>query len=138
MKFMIIIVCLDDNDGMLFNGRRQSRDGVLCQKIIELSKNSTLLMSPYSKPLFDDEVADFQSDEAFLELAQSGEYCFVENKNIETCLPKTEMVIIFRWNRNYPSDVKFPMHLLENWKKTEVTVFPGKSHDKITQEVYIP
>lgn len=136
---MIIIACLDDNNGMLFNRRRQSRDLYLCQHIAQLSSGSVLWMNDYSKRLFDGLQGDVRVDPLFLERAGQGEFCFVEDKDVTPFLPSAEKIIIFRWNRVYPSDIKFPMHLLDaNWTKTEVTTFPGKSHEQITQEVYLP
>ena len=37
---MIMIVCVDDNFGMMFNKRRQSRDKKLCEHILFLSSLS--------------------------------------------------------------------------------------------------
>ena len=136
---MIVIICLDDNNGMLFNGRRQSRDLHLCQYITQLSSSSALWMNDYSKMLFDGLQGDIRVDPLFLQRAGKGEYCFVENLDITPFLQSVEKVIVFRWNRVYPSDMKFPMHLLDaNWTKTEMITFPGKSHEQITQEVYLP
>ena len=33
---MILIVCIDDNKGMMFNHRRQSQDGVLRRHILDM------------------------------------------------------------------------------------------------------
>lgn len=41
---MIVIVCLDDKGGMMFNHRRQSRDKSLCAQILRLTKHSILHM----------------------------------------------------------------------------------------------
>lgn len=35
---MNVIVCVDDNNGMLFNKRRQSRDKAVIDKIINITK----------------------------------------------------------------------------------------------------
>ena len=134
---MILIVCIDDNGGMLFNGRRLSRDAVLCRQILQISAESTLWMNHYSRVLFPDEYDNISVDDSFLQQAGNGEYCFVENQDIMPYLSKVEKIVIFRWNRKYPSDLKFPLHLLAGeWKKTTAISFPGKSHDEITQEVY--
>ena len=34
---MRVIVCVDDNGGMLFNHRRQSRDRVLCERVLQMA-----------------------------------------------------------------------------------------------------
>lgn len=135
---MIIIVCLDDDNGMLFNNRRQSRDSAICKRIIQLTCDSVLWMNAYSKTLFEGLQGNIQIDPKYLEAAGKGEYCFVENMDITPFVPHVEKLIVFRWNRRYPSDMKFPMHLFEDaWQKADITEFPGKSHDIITQEVYL-
>ena len=39
---MKIIACLDDNNGLLFNNRRQSRDRVVIEDILKDCHNSKL------------------------------------------------------------------------------------------------
>ena len=41
---MIIMVCVDDNNGMMFNKRRQSQDRVLRQRMLELAGEKKLWM----------------------------------------------------------------------------------------------
>ena len=49
---MQVIVCVDDNGGMMFNKRRQSRDRVLCEYVMRLSEGHQVYMSAYSDKLF--------------------------------------------------------------------------------------
>ena len=49
---MQIIVCVDDNQGMMFNHRRVSKDRVLIEKIIEMARGRRLLVNTYSYELF--------------------------------------------------------------------------------------
>ena len=49
---MIIIACVDQRNGMLFNRRRQSQDRVLRQHILEETADSQLWMNPYSARQF--------------------------------------------------------------------------------------
>jgi hypothetical protein len=130
---MKIIVCLDERNGMLFNRRRQSSDQVVCQKIIELAKDSLLWMNIYSGKLFSSEKLNVTED--FLAQAGPGEYCFVENTDVLSYRKQIEKIYVFRWNRVYPADTVFPETLLVGEKVT-VAEFPGKSHAKITLEVY--
>lgn len=46
------IVCLDQDDGLLFNGRRQSRDRVVTEKILSMTEGKPLWMSAYSRRVF--------------------------------------------------------------------------------------
>ena len=51
--FVKIIVCLDDNGGMLFNNRRQSRDRVVCEDVVKNLNGEKLFISPFSQILFE-------------------------------------------------------------------------------------
>lgn len=135
---MKIIVCLDDKNGMLFNKRRQSSDAVLCQRILALSAGNVLWMNGYSQRLFADMDGTIRIDESFLERAGQHDWCFVEDLDAAPYVSRSDEIVIFRWNRVYPADMRFPMHLLDHWTKTETAEFAGNSHDKITQEVYRP
>lgn len=131
---MNIILCLDDKNGMLFNRRRQSRDSALCERVVALSDGSNLWMNEYSSPLFPNEKA--QVDENFLEKAEQGDYCFVENTDITPFLNQIEKIIIYRWNRVYPSDKRIDEGVLVGRQLVESTDFAGSSHEKITEEIY--
>ena len=133
---MIPIVCVDDSMGMLFNNRRQSKDIVLTTKIIEMSNISRLLISEFSRSLFD----TFDSNillinNNFLDIADTGDFCFVENYSLYPYLDKIEKLIVFKWNREYPSDFSLDIDLSQ-WSLITTTNFKGNSHEKITMEVY--
>ena len=135
---MNIIICLDDKNGMLFAARRQSRDSALCERVIGLSKGSRLYMNEYSAKLFSDYSDQIYVDSDFLSKATENDYCFVENTDISPFIYKIKNVIIYRWNRVYPSDVKLDTQsLLKNKTPQCVTDFVGSSHNKITEEIYI-
>ena len=75
--------------------------------------------------------------EAFLEQAGKGDYVFVEDRPLAPWAEKVEKLVVFRWNRVYPGDQYFDLDLAEGqWHKTETRDFPGKSHERITMEVY--
>ena len=132
---MTLIVCLDDRDGMLYNKRRQSRDFRVCERILERAAGNVLRMNAYSAKLFPE--GSVQIDPDFLEKANLSDCCFVENVDILPYLDKAETLVIYRWNRVYPSDVKFPtVGLNENWHLQSSIDFPGNSHESITEEVY--
>lgn len=134
---MILIVCLDDRDGMLFGGKRLSRDRTVCEKILAVTAGSKLWMSGYSAKLFAEYAADILVDELFLERAQHGEFCFLEDRDILPYADKVEQIILFRWNRHYPADKRFSLDLTATpWKQVRIEEFPGNSHEKITMEVY--
>lgn len=135
---MILIVCIDDNNGMMFHNRRQSRDRTLQQYILRETDGKKLWMNGYSYKLFQDMAAKhIVVDEQFWEKAGQGEYCFVENVNVSMCESKAEQIVLFKWNRCYPSDLKFGISLAQGgWRLIEEDAFTGSSHEKITKEVY--
>ena len=134
---MTVIVCIDVCNGMLFHNRRVSADRVVIEKILALAADAPILMCPYSAGLFPQGTNIVTSDD-YLKTAGPGQICFAESEDLVLYLNKARQVILFQWNRQYPSDVKFPKHLLQApWKLVSVTDFPGHSHDQITQEVYV-
>lgn len=133
---MRIIVCADENNGMMFNHRRQSRDRVLIEDVVELTAEHRLWMNEYSAPLFDRAEGHVVVDEKFLSKASDEEFCFVEDQSVASYSEKIKEVILYRWNRKYPADVYFDLDLMR-WKMTGKKEFAGSSHEKITRERYI-
>lgn len=131
---MTLIVCLDDKDGMRFNGRRQSSDCVLCRHIEQQVGSGRLFVTPYSAQLFSPDkvtVSENPMDEA-----GADDSCFIEDLEITPYLERAEKILLYRWNRTYPSDVKFSPQALAGWTRIEIEEFPGNSHERITMEVY--
>ena len=136
---MIVIACLDDNGGMMFNHRRQSQDSVLRAHIAELVGDARLWMNHYSAQQFDTEsIQHLNVDDAFLQEAVQGDYCFVEDTALKPYERWIEKIIVFRWNRVYPADQSFDIDLCGGkWKLSESDEFAGHSHERITMEVYL-
>lgn len=131
---MHVIICVDKNNGMMFNGRRQSQDSVLREKVIELCKESKLWMNEYSGEQFS-EFSEIHISNDFLKEASEGEFCFVEDGKLPA--EGIEKVYVFNWNRKYPGDVFFEFDLKANgFKRGKKLEFVGSSHDKITLEIY--
>ena len=55
---MIVMVCIDDHNGMMFNHRRQSRDRAVIERVLRCAESSRLWMSEYSYRLFPGESRD--------------------------------------------------------------------------------
>ncbi len=137
---MNIVVCVDDDGGMLFNKRRQSRDRILLEDLAAMVKKTgqKLWIAPFSAKLFEsvEEMCPFITvDETFLEKASETDFCFVENVPLQQYEDNIESLIIYRWNRKYPADTYLDIDLTK-WKVEETNEFAGSSHEKITREVY--
>ena len=124
---MIVMVCVDDKNGMMFNKRRQSQDRVLRQHMLELAGNKKLWMNAYSRTQFSKEEN---------RIIRSGEYCFLEDEDPAQYKEQIEELILFHWNRTYPADLCCTLDLSE-WKRKTTEEFAGSSHEKITQEWYV-
>ena len=134
---MNVIVCIDEAGGMLFNGRRQSKDKCLRQKARELAQGEPLWMNSYTASQFAEDGYEVVVDEDFLSNAPENAWCFVENRDLLPWIQNIQQVAVYHWNRRYPSDVKFPMDVLRSqWKRISDKEFAGNSHERITEEVY--
>lgn len=126
---MTIILCLDDKNGLSFNNRRQSRDRILIEDIMQndnvyILERSACLFAEYSVNKVND-VSDLPNDAVY----------FHEITDPKDILDQFDTIIIYRWNRHYPSDVKFDF-TMNDYEKIYEEEFVGFSHDKITKEVY--
>lgn len=124
---MKLIVCLDDNNGMMFNNRRQSRDKILIENVLEFCKGEKLYTNEYSAKLFPENAVEI------CENPENG-YCFAENFTVDE--NDIEEIIVYKWNRVYPADVQFNIDL-KKWNLAETVDFAGSSHEKITRERYV-
>ena len=127
---MVVYVCLDDRNGMLFNNRRQSRDGAVLADI-RASVPGLLTIDSFSEKLISASAIPYAVGDPV-----PGVHFFLENRKASELLPMTEMVIIYRWNRVYPTDFRFDGDL-SGFTLESTVEFPGSSHEKITKEVYV-
>lgn len=136
---MVIIACIDNNYGMLFNHRRQSRDHALIENILNSFGTQKIWMNSYSAGMFEGAGADCRRmivDDEFLDMAGEDDLCFVENVSICPYETDIKQIILYKWNREYPADSWFPVDLTF-WQQVGSEDFAGSSHEKITQEIYI-
>ena len=130
---MKLILCLDDNGGLLFNHRRQSRDAALRADLLSRIGAAPLWLSAYSARQFEGDVR-LRVDDAFWEKAGAGEWCFAEECPPEDAWDKVEELIVYRWNRRYPADVT--LTIPSAWKPVASRDFVGTSHERLTREEY--
>ena len=129
-----VFVCVDENFGVGFNNRRQSRDSEIVLKIVEILEGSNLYMNEYSAKLFK-KYNKIVVDNDYLSKVKQEDYCFVEVNSLADYDDKIDTVILFKWNKIYPSDKKLEIDFSgRNLEKT--FDFKGTSHEKITCEVW--
>lgn len=138
------IVCLDQEDGLLFNGRRQSRDRVVTEKILSMTEGNPLWMSAYSRRIFPEDASVCVAEDLLEKLAEltesAGEnagkasFCLIEEA-VDLENETIDEWLVFRWKRVYPADVflKFPA---DGWEKELIETFAGYSHEEIDLERY--
>ncbi len=125
---MNIIVCLDENKGILFNKRRVSKDKEIILDIVK--NNDCIYVSEYSYKLF----LEYGYSEKVIikDICNEGTF-FIEDSDVSGC--NIEKITIYYFNRKYPSDYKFNIDL-SKYKKVLEEEFIGSSHEKITKCIY--
>ena len=132
---MTVFVCVDDRGGMLFNRRRVSRDRAQQEDMLKLCGAGKLWISPFSKALMEWAEERVIVDPEYLKKAGDGEVCFVEEERLGAFADRMEGVVLYRWNRSYPSDQKMDLDL-SGFQLVERVEFAGTSHETITRETY--
>ncbi|MBE6634286.1 MAG: ribonuclease Z [Ruminococcaceae bacterium] len=136
MKKITVALCLDDGLGMTFCGKRQSRDRLLIDDLLQSIGSRPLWIHPYSSLLFEGKATPHVSERP-MEDCPGGAVCFLETEPPTAYLPQIDRILLYRWNRLYPSDLRFQIDpRLLGYRLTEVSEFAGSSHDRITKEVY--
>ena len=130
---MNVIICLDQNNGMLFNNRRQSRDRIVRKNILEYINGAKLYMDEYSFKQFSEDKADYIVVCDNFSNVEESDFCFVEKQHINT--EQINKLIVYRWDKIYPADVSFGMNEIK-LNLTETLEFQGYSHEKIVREIY--
>ena len=135
---MTVIVCLSDGGGMMFNKRRQSRDRAVIQDIENLVCDGALFISEFSLSLFSESNLSVIAVTDPISAASHGDFVFVEDRGVGEYSGKIEKLVIYRWNRKYPTDLKFDIDPdAAGMKLADALEFAGKSHEKITREIWI-
>ena len=134
---MNLIVCLDDKNGMTFNRRRQSSDRLLIRHLLSWVGEKPLWICPGSVSLFEELPPNVIVDPDCFSKASREDFCFGEEKSCLEYISKAASIIVYRWNRIYPADQRFPETELRRRTICHTEEFKGYSHERITQEVYI-
>lgn len=132
---MKLVVCLDDNFGILFNKRRQSSDEIQRIDLKNIIKEKKVYLTEYSFDLYKDLNLDFEIIDENSSNFLDDSFFIYEGEFLEKVIEKVDEIICYFWNRDYPFDESF--EILENFKLIESFDFKGKSHDKITRKIFI-
>lgn len=125
---MTLILWAGKNGEMLFNRRRCSRDSQVIADIFAIYDPAQICVSAYSSPLFPGaRVIDVWQE------AENG-VLFLEDFPLSPALDQTKRLIVYRFDRVYPADVR--LEIPQAFHLKESREFSGSSHDKITREVY--
>lgn len=137
---MTVFLCIDDNNGMLFNGRRQSRDAAVLQDVFTHMKNAPVIISPFSEKMFSsmNHLEQATISDSFLNDIDTTAGYFVEDVDITPYLSSISELVLYHWNREYPFDMQFTASPKENgFSLKNSSEFEGTSHEKITKEVWV-
>ena len=132
---MTAIVCVEERGGILFLKRRVSRDSEVYRDIAD--SFDKILLTKYSLPLFDGLKLDTEVCPSPLSDERKGDVCFIEDGSIKKNIKKITRLIIYKWNRTYPSDVRLGFEPSdEGFSLISTLDIVGNSHEKITKEIY--
>lgn len=131
---MTLIFCVDNNFGLMFNKRRQSRDSAVLEDIKKSFKGKAIFISAYSEKLFCE--ADV-SHTLCERLAECNGVCFVEDKYSPDLFTLADEVILYHWGKVYPADSILDIDLLNtDFTLCEAEILTGTSHKEIKKERY--
>lgn len=128
----LLLTC-DQRGGLAFNRRRQRRSKVVIADMLELADQpiyirecSEKLFSPGEYVLFDN-ILD----------VPAGQFVFEELGNDSECYKdKYCEIVLYRWQRNYPSDVYLPDGLLNSYTLEDSREIQIGSEEFVTVEIY--
>ena len=127
------IIALDDRNGYSLFGKRLSKDRKMLEEMTGLLEDGQCLyVSKYSLGIFSEDLRR-QLICSLPETVSDDGMIFFEAADFSSF--GLDRLIVYRWNRHYPSDVKYNPYL-HGWKKSASYDFRGYSHEKITREVY--
>lgn len=131
---MKLVVCVDDNFGILFNKRRQSLDLNQRMDLKKIILDKKVYLTEYSYDLYKDLSLNFEIIKEDSDCFIDDSFFIYEGEFLEKFISKVDEIICYFWNREYPFDETFD--ILDEFKEIESFSFKGKSHEKITRKIY--
>lgn len=130
---MTLILTVENSLGLSFNNRRLSKDEEIIKNISKLCQNNKLYLDEYSKKLF--KYKNVKIVKLYNTNFQKDDYVFCE-REIPKNLSSPKKLILYKFNRDYPFDNAIDIDMT-NFQLIDTFDFKGKSHEKITREIYI-
>jgi len=132
-----VAIAVDERLGTFFGGKRQSRDKLLIEDLIKTANERAIVIRPYSLSQFHAYDIKLKVCDIPLDDACDGDVCFIEGEELFPYKDKISELIIYNFNRHYPSDKKLDISPDKlGMTLCERVEFAGFSHDKITKEIY--
>ncbi len=133
---MTVAVCIENRGGLLFLNRRVSRDRAILADLAAFPKER-LLAHPFSLSYLEGAGLTVLAMPDFLDKAQKGDLCFLENQPLAPHLERVKRLLVYRFGEAYPFDFSFDLFpRLSALSLTERTEFAGFAHKTITREIY--
>lgn len=132
---MNVILCLDDNKGLLFNNRRQSRDKAVLEDVFKILNGERLVVTSFSEKLFSDCIENIIVDDNPFN-NEENTYIFAENLSLQQFATKIDKIIVYNWNRAYPCDFYCDVDF-SHFQLVEEAELAGNSHEKITKQIFM-
>lgn len=104
---MILAFCVDDQGGLAFNHRRQSRDRALVADLLAAAGARPVFCLPYSAGLFDPGAVTVVDAPGAV---SADGILFLENTDPAAYIPHAEELLLYRWNRLYPGRLDLEWH----------------------------
>lgn len=100
---LTVAICIDEKGGMLFGGKRQSKDRILIKNLLELCQG-TIHITDFSRALFSEHEEKIMVSKKPYKKCDKGDVCFIEDVPFSDFQTDVDRLIIYKWNRHYPSD----------------------------------
>ena len=134
---MTVVVCTDNRGGMLFAGRRTSRDRAMLADLGERLSGRRLLCHPYSEKLLTGAGLSPTVREDCLDVAEEGDVVFVETLPLLPHRERISRLIVYSWGEAYPYDTRLDLVPSEaGYRLVDTAELCGYSHKCITREVF--
>ena len=132
---MTVVVCTDSRGGMLFMGRRVSRDREMIRDLMTLTPS--VLCRPFSEKYLATTPLPYRVTEDPLAVAEGEDFCFIEEPPLAPYLDRIDRLIVYSWGVAYPFDRALDVDPCGGlFHRTDLYELVGHSHKTITREIF--